>query len=147
MLICLMITRCKFILRLCRSIRLVQTQAAVNLSIAKHDPQRWSQYGSCWWTDVHLVPGHRQPPWWHRAAGTNQWTLSHVWIWRQSVLHISISGPNGTKRIIVVRRQWSPNPESPIGSQLYTHAQDTSRAIIQGVTMLWIWRLKKVIQK
>ena len=40
-----------------------------------HTIQRSSQYGGCWWTDVHLVPGHPQPPWWRRAASTNQGTL------------------------------------------------------------------------
>ena len=63
---------------------------------------------------------------------------SHVWIWRQPVLHISISEPNGTNKTIVLRHQWRPNPESSIGSQLYTHALDTVRVITQGVTMLWI---------
>ena len=37
--------------------------------------------------------------------------------------------PNGTNRTIVVRHQLRPNPESSIGSQLYTHAQDTIRVI------------------
>ena len=40
-----------------------------------HTIQRWSQYGGCWCTDVHLVPGHPQPPWWRRAASTNQGTM------------------------------------------------------------------------
>ena len=40
-----------------------------------HIIQRSSQYGGCWWTDVHLVPGHPLPPWWRRAASTNQGTL------------------------------------------------------------------------
>ena len=71
---------------------------------------------------------------------------SHVWIWRQPVLHISMAEPNSTNRTIVVRHQWRPNPESSIGSQLYTHAQDTTRVTIQGVTMLWIWSFKIVIE-
>ena len=40
-----------------------------------HIIQRSSQYDGCWWTDVHLVPGHPQPQWWRRAASTNQRTL------------------------------------------------------------------------
>ena len=59
MLICLMVTRCKFILRMVRSIRLVQTQAAVNLSIAKHDPHH-TTVEPVWW----LLMDRRPPCAW-----------------------------------------------------------------------------------
>ena len=123
---CLMVTRCKFILRLVGSI--------------SHTIQRWSQSGGCWWTDVRLVPGHLQPPW-RRSQHKSRNPKSCLNMKTASIAHFNF------------RAKWHQQDNSgeasvnPIDSQLYTHTQDTTRVIIQGVNMLWIWNFKKVIQK
>ena len=74
------------------------------------------------------VPGQPQPPWWRRAASTNQVTLKSLYLNMKtaSIAHFNFRA-KWHQQDHCVKCQWSPNPESPTGSQLYTHAQDTIR--------------------
>ena len=144
MLICLMVTRCKFILRLVRSIRLVQTQAVVNLSIAKHDPHH-TTVEPVWW----LLMDRRPPCAWSPTTTMMQ-SSQHKSMNPKSCLNLKTASiahfnfrakwhqQNHCGEASVKPKSWVPH-RFPTIHTCPGHKQ----GIIQGVTMLWIWRFKK----
>ena len=90
------------------------------------------------------VPGHPQPPWWRRAASTNQVTLkSYLNMKTASIAHFNFRAKwhqqDHCGEVSVKPKSWVPH-RFPTIHRCSGHNQVT----IQGVNMLWIWSFKKV---